>query len=103
MRKEPKKIKLEDILPKYTLDDIIVDEEAHNEAVEEAEAEIDRLLGILEKHIGRGLVDIERRAVLDIVEETSTKDKWGNIVLFSSFIQAWKIYEYRCGESSRRD
>ena len=57
--------------------------------------EIDQHLDLLQEHIGRELVDIEQRAILEIVEENSTKDDEGNIVLYFSFIQAWKISEER--------
>jgi hypothetical protein len=61
--------------------------------MKQAEDEIDQHLDQLQEYIGRELVEIERRAVLDIVGENSTKDEDGNIVLYFSFIQAWKIYE----------
>jgi hypothetical protein len=99
MPKKPKKIKLNDILPKYTLDDVI-ETEADKEATEAAEAEVDRHLNLLQEYIGRELVDIEQRAVCEIVEDYSTKDDEGNIVLFFSFIQAWKIYEHQCNHTS---
>jgi hypothetical protein len=92
MKKKPKKLTLGEILPKYTIDDVI-ETEADKEAVKVAEDEIDRHLDRLQEYIGRELVEIERRAVFDIVEEKSTKDEEGYIVLFFSFIQAWKIYE----------
>jgi|GEM_PF-1708262 putative heme iron utilization protein len=92
MKKKPKKFTLGEILPKYTIDDVI-ESEQHKAAMVEAEAEIDQHLDRLQEYIGRELVGIERRAVFDIVEENSTKDKEGYIVLFFSFIQAWKIYE----------
>ena len=98
MDEEPKKLTLGDILPKPTLDDVIQPEESCEceeckAGVERAEAEIDQHLDRLQEYIGRGLVEIERRAVLDIVGENSTKDEEGNIILYFSFIQAWKIYE----------
>ena len=97
MDEEPKKLTLGDILPKPTLDDVIESPDCECEQckaeMKEAEAEIDRHLDRLQEYIGRGLVEIERRAVLDIVGENSTKDEEGNIVLYFSFIQAWKIYE----------
>ena len=92
MKKKPKKLTLGEILPKYTIDDVIECEQ-HKAAMVEAEAEIDQHLDRLQEYIGRELVEIERRAVFDIVEENSTKDEEGYIVLFFSFIQAWKIYE----------
>ena len=92
MKKKPKKIKLEDIIQKYTLDDVVESEE-EKEAIEKAENEIEQHLELLQEYIGRELVEIERRAVLDIVGEYSTKDDDGYIVLYFSFIQAWKIYE----------
>jgi hypothetical protein len=61
--------------------------------MKQAEDEIDQHLDQLQEYIGRELVEIERRAVLDIVGENSTKDEEGNIILYFSFIQAWKIYE----------
>ena len=97
MSEEPKKIKLEDILPKYTLDDV-VESDGLKKAIEEAEAEIDKHFDRLQEHIGRELVEIERQAILNIVEKNSTKDEEGNIVLFFSFIQAWKIYEIQRAE-----
>ncbi len=97
MDEEPKKLTLGDILPKPTLDDVIERQECECEQcraeMEEAEAEIDQHLDRLQEYIGRELAEIERRAVLDIVGENSTKDEHGYIVLFFSFIQAWKIYE----------
>ncbi len=98
MDEEPKKLTLGDILPKPTLDDVIQSEdscecEECQAKVERAEAEIDQHLDQLQEYIGRELVEIERQAVLNIVGENSTKDKNGDIVLFFSFIQAWKIYE----------
>jgi hypothetical protein len=94
MKKKPKKLTLKEILPKYTLDDVI-ETEADREAEKEADAEIDRHLDLLYQYIGRELLKIERRAVLDIVEEYSTKDEDGYITLYFSFIQAWKIHEQR--------
>ncbi len=94
MKKKLKKIKLEDVIQKYTLDDIVESEES-KEQMKIAEDEIDQHLELLQEHIGRELVDVERRAVLDIVDEYSTKDDEGYIVLYFSFIQAWKIYEER--------
>lgn len=99
MRKKPKKIKLEDVIQKYTLDDVVESEE-YKEAMEKAENEIDQHLELLQEHVGRELVDIERRAVLDIVDEFSTKDDEGYIILYFSFIQAWKIYEVRRKKNS---
>jgi len=101
MKKKREKIKLEDILPKHTLDDVIEPRdcggcEECEAKMEEAEAEIDRHLDLLQEYIGRELVGIERRAVFDIVDENSTKDEEGNIMLFFSFIQAWKMYEIKC-------
>jgi len=87
-----KRKKLEEILPKYTLDDI-VETEAAKAAEKEADEEIDRHLDILQEYIGRELLDVERRAIFDIVEKYSTKDEDGYIVLYFSFIQAWKIYQ----------
>ena len=92
MKKKPKKLTLGEILPKYTIDDVI-ETEADKEAMKVAEDEIDQHLDRLQEYIGRELVEIERRAVFDIVEENSTKDEEGYIVLFFSFIQAWKIYK----------
>jgi transcription initiation factor IIE alpha subunit len=94
MKKKPKKITLKEILPKYTLDDVIETEES-KERTKVAEEEIDQHLDLLQKHIGRELVASERRNVFDIVDEFSTKDEEGYIVLYFSFIQAWKIYEQR--------
>jgi hypothetical protein len=94
MKKKPKKITLKEILPKYTLDDV-VETEAYKEAMKAAETEIDQHLDLIQEHIGRELIKIERRAILDIVDEYSTKDEEGTIVLYFSFIQAWKIYEQR--------
>jgi len=94
MKKKPKKIKLEDVIQKYTLDDVVESEE-YKEAVEKAEDEIDQHLDRLQGYIGRELVKIERQAVLNIVDEFSTKDDEGYIILYSSFIQAWKIYQQR--------
>ena len=96
MDEEPKKLTLGDILPKPTLDDVIERQECECEQcraeMKQAEDEIDQHLDQLQEYIGRELVEIERRAVLDIVEKNSTKDEDGNIVLYFSFIQAWKIY-----------
>jgi len=94
MKKKQKKFTLGEILPKYTLDDVI-ETEAYEEGMKEADAEIDRHLNLLQKYIGRELIGIERRAVFDIVEEYSTKDEDGYITLYFSFIQAWKIHEQR--------
>lgn len=94
MKKKPKKFTLKEILPKYTLDDVI-ETEADEEAEKEADAEVDRHLKLLYEYVGRELIGIERRAVLDIVEEYSTKDEDGYITLYFSFIQAWKINEQR--------
>jgi hypothetical protein len=94
MKKKPKKIKLEDVIQKYTLDDVVESEE-YKEEMEQAENEIEQHLELLQAYIGRELVEIERRAVLDIVGEYSTKDDDGYIVLYFSFIQAWKIYEHQ--------
>jgi hypothetical protein len=94
MKKKPKKIKLEDVIQKYTLDDVVESEE-YKEEMEQAENEIEQHLELLQEYIGRELVEIERRAVLDIVGEYSTKDDDGYIVLYFSFIQAWKIYEHQ--------
>lgn len=99
MKKKPKKIKLEDVIQKYTLDDVVESEE-YKEAVEEAEEEIDQHLDLLQEFLGRELVKIERNAILDIVDEFSTKDDEGYIILYFSFIQAWKIYEQRRKKSS---
>lgn len=97
MDEEPKKLTLGDILPKPTLDDVIERPECECEQcraeMKQAEDEIDQHLDQLQEYIGRELVEIERRAVLDIVGENSTKDEEGNIILYFSFIQAWKIYE----------
>jgi hypothetical protein len=97
MDEEPKKLTLGDILPKPTLDDVIERQECECEQcraeMKQAEDEIDQHLDQLQEYIGRELVEIERRAVLDIVGENSTKDEEGNIILYFSFIQAWKIYE----------
>jgi hypothetical protein len=97
MDEEPKKLTLGDILPKPTLDDVIERQECECEQcraeMKQAEDEIDQHLDQLQEYIGRELVGIERRAVLDIVGENSTKDEEGNIILYFSFIQAWKIYE----------
>jgi len=92
MDETPKKLTLADILPKYTLDDVI-EYEGYEEDIEEAVADIDHHLERLQKYIERKLSDDEQTAVLDIVDENSTKDNKGYIILFFSFIQAWKIYE----------
>jgi hypothetical protein len=96
MDEKQKKLTLGDILPKPTLDDVIESQECECEQcraeMKQAEEEIDQHLDRLQEYIGRGLVEIERRAVLDIVGENSTKDENGDIVLYFSFIQAWKIY-----------
>jgi hypothetical protein len=94
MPKKPKKIKLDDVLPKYTMDDVI-ETEANKEAEEAADAEVVRHLNLLYEYVGRELTGIEQRAVLDIVEEFSEKYDDGYIVIYSSFIQAWKIYQER--------
>lgn len=94
MPKKPKKIKLDDVLPKYTMDDVI-ETEANKEAEAAADAEVDHHLNLLYEYVGRELTGIERRAVLDIVEEYSPKNDEGYIALYSSFIQAWKIYQER--------
>lgn len=94
MKKKPKKITLKEILPKYTLDDVI-ETEADEEAMKQADAEVDQHLNLLYEYVGRELTGIERRAVLDIVEEYSPKNDEGYIALYSSFIQAWKIYQER--------
>ena len=52
MKKKPKKIKLEDVIQKYTLDDVVEYEE-YKEAVEKAEDEIDQHLDRLQGYIGR--------------------------------------------------
>lgn len=97
MDEDPKKLTLGDILPKPTLDDVIERQECECEQcrakMKQAEDEIDQHLDQLQEYIGRELVEIERWTVLDIVEKNSTKDEDGNIVLYFSFIQAWKIYE----------
>ena len=94
MKKKPKKFTLEEILPKYTLDDVI-ETEADEEGMKQADTEIDHHLDLLQEYVGRELVASERRAVFDIVEEYSPKDEEGNITLYFSFIQAWKIHEQR--------
>ena len=94
MKKKPKKVTLKEVLPKYTLDDVI-ETEAHREAEKVADADVAKHLDLLYQYVGRELIKIERRAVLDIVEEYSTKDEDGYITLYFSFIQAWKIYEQR--------
>jgi hypothetical protein len=85
---------------KYTLDDVI-ETEAIKEAMKVADAEIDRHLDLLQEYIGRQLLDVERCAILKIVEKYSTKDEDRYIVLYFSFIQAWKIYQAK-NEKRRR-
>ena len=95
MKKKPKKIKLEDVIEKLTLDDVFESEE-YKEQMKRADEEIDQHLEQLHQYIGRELIKIERRAIIEIVDEFSTKDDEGYIVLYFSFIQAWKIYLQRC-------
>lgn len=94
MKKKPKKIKLEDVIQKLTLNDVFESEE-YKEQMKIAEEEIDQHLDQLQQYIGRELIKIERSAILDIVDEFSTKDEEGYIILYFSFIQAWKIYLQR--------
>ena len=97
-----KRKKLGDILPKYTLDDVIESEE-EKEAIKEAEAEIEGHIERLQGYIGRELIGVERSAILDIVGDHSTKDEDGNIVLYFSFIQAWKIYQEKIAKRRRKE
>ena len=94
MKKKPKKLKLEDVIQKHTLNDVFESEE-YKEQMKRAEEEIDQHLEQLHQYIGRELIKIERRAIFDIVDEFSTKDEEGYIILYFSFIQAWKIYLQR--------
>jgi len=94
MKKKSKKVTLKEILPKYTLDDVI-ETEAYREAEKVADADVARHLEGVVKYIGRNLTRNEERAICGIVEKYSPKDEEGYITLYSSFIQAWKIYEKR--------
>jgi len=96
-----KRKKLGDILPKYTLDDVIESEE-EKEAIKEAEDELERHIERLQEYIGRELISVERSALFDIVGDHSTKDEDGNIVLYFSFIQAWKIYQEKIAKRRRK-
>ncbi len=90
MSKKPKKITLEQILPKYTLTDVIVDDAV----IENNEAEIDRRFENLAAYVGRKLTEEEQEAILDIVDECTPKDGKGYYRgPLVPFDYAWKIYE----------
>ena len=92
MEKEPPKFTLEEILPKYTLADVI-DEDP---AVAYWEAEIDKLLDRLEVYVGRKLTKDERHEILEIVDKNTPRDNEGDIAgPFFPFDSAWEIYQAR--------
>ena len=92
MKKKKKKLSLDDILPKYTVDDFVSEEE-YEAQVDKAMEDIDNHLTRLKKYIGRDLTKLEEEGILQIVDDFSTKDEEGYITLYFSFIQAWKIYQ----------
>ena len=89
MAEEPKKIKLEDILPKYTLEDML----EPDPYVRAELGVINKNFDELELEIGRTLTEEERHEILSIVEALSPKDEDGDIVSFASFTYAWKVYQ----------
>jgi len=94
MKKRQKKIKLKDILPRYTLDDVLQTAE-EDKAVQEEMALLDNLITELEKHIGKKLTKDEEHDVLEIVEECSAKDEGGYIIEYIPLDYAWMIYLMR--------
>jgi hypothetical protein len=101
MKKKKKKLSLEDILPKYTVDDFVSEEE-YERQMERATEDIDNHLDRLKKYIGRDLTKLEQTGVIEVVEEFSTKDEQGYITLYFSFVQAWKIYQKKREKSEKR-
>ncbi len=89
MKKQAREYKLSDILPKYTVEDML-----EPDPVVRAEmVYINQSLEDLALKIGRILTEDERTAVLEVVEELSPKDEDGDIVSFASFDYAWKVYQ----------
>jgi hypothetical protein len=89
-----KRLKLKDILPRYTMDDVLQTTE-EDKAVQEEMALLDHLIAELEKHLGKKLTKDEQHDVLDIVEECSAKDKDGYIIEYAPLDYAWMIYLIR--------
>jgi hypothetical protein len=92
MENEPKKYTLNDILTRYTLADLLRQQEALR--LKENVSEIDERLEDLVEYLGRELTEDETSAILDIVDEYTPKDKDGNyLVELLPFEYAWEIYE----------
>jgi hypothetical protein len=100
MKRKKRKVKLEDILPKYTLDDVLQTAE-EDKAVQEEMALIDILIAELEKHIRRKLTKEEQHDLLEVVEECSAKDEGGYVIEYVPFDYAWMIYLIRKEEGSK--
>jgi hypothetical protein len=91
MKKQPRKPQLNDILPKYTVEDML-----------EPDLEVRAEMGVINKSldnlalkIGRPLTEEEQEAILNIVDLLSPKDENGDIILFASFDYAWQVYQKR--------
>ncbi len=88
-KKQKRRFTLKDILPKYTLGDIIESEGV----LERKMARIYKKLEQLEIHVGRKLTKKERDDVLDIVHEYTPRDSEGYyLVPIIPFERAWQIY-----------
>ncbi|MCX6788648.1 MAG: hypothetical protein NTZ36_02065 [Candidatus Jorgensenbacteria bacterium] len=90
MDKHTKRKKLSDIIPKYTLLDVIAKDP---EEIEMNITDIDDMMEYLSKHIGRSVTDEEQFHVLDIVDEYTPKNRAGNFLgPILPFRYAWQIY-----------
>ena len=66
------------------------------------EAEVEKYVGVVNKnlfdlseYLGRYITDEERRAVINIVDKYSVRDRKGEIIEYLPFDYAWQIYKYR--------